>query len=104
MYHRDSHRACSRRLPILSVEVFASVPAEIPHHALVIAASRICPNAPALSCELLVLHRRHGTDAERAGDQERINFIASQLARLIYLTFVLDDEKHEGGPGGDSAG
>ena len=109
MCPNNVNRIGSRRGPILSVDVMvfqrAEIPgrAVIPHRALLQAASRVCPDAPAMVRELVALQRRLGTPAERAGDQERINFIALQLSRLVYAAFVLDDEEREGGVADDSA-
>jgi len=94
----------SRFSPILAVDVFETPVAPIPPRALWQAASRVCPNAPALACELVLLQRRRGTRAERPGDQDRINVIAFRLSSLVYAAFLLDDEEREGGFADDSAG
>jgi hypothetical protein len=103
MYSRNVNRTGFRRSPILAVEVSESPRPALPRRALLLAASRVCLDAPAMACELVLLQRRLGTRAERAADQDRINFLALQLSSLIYAAFLLDDEEREGGLADDSA-
>jgi hypothetical protein len=104
MYAKGIIRIGSRRSPILSVEFFESRPTTIPHHALFRAASRVCPDAPAMARELALLQSRLGTRGQLAHDQDRINVIALQLSSLIYAAFLLEDQEREGGLTDDSAG
>ncbi len=103
MYSGNVNRTRFRRSPILAVDVIESPGLALPHRALMLAASRVCPDAPALACELATLQRRLGTRAECAGDQDRVNLIALQLSSLIYAAFLFDDDERDGGFADDSA-
>ena len=103
MCSKNVIRSGSRFSPILSVDVSESPRALVSPRALLLAASRVCPNAPVMAHELIMLQRRLGTCAELAGDQIRINLIALQLSRLIYAAFLLEDQEREGGLADDSA-
>jgi hypothetical protein len=103
MYSKKLNRSVFRRAPILAVDVVESPKPALRRRALLLAASRVCPDAPAMACELVALQRRLGTGAERAGDQDRVNEIALRLSSLIYAAFLLEDEEREGGPADDSA-
>ena len=103
MCSKNVIRSGSRFSPVLSVDVSESPRAVLSPRALLLAASRFCPNAPVMTRELITLQRRLGTGAELAGDQIRINLIALQLSRLIYAAFLLEDQEREGGLADDSA-
>ena len=103
MYSKNVNRTGLGRSPILCVKVVESPKPSLRRRALLLAASRVCPDAPALACELAALQRRLGTGAERNGDQDRVNDIALRLSSLIYAAFLLEDEEREGGPADDSA-
>lgn len=103
MYSKNVIRTGFRRSPILAVDVLEPPRPALPRHALLLAASRICPDAPSMACEVMAIRRRLGTRAERAGDQDRLNAIALRLSALIYAAFLLDDEEREGGFADDSA-
>ena len=86
------------RGPSLSVRVVTSPgPAVLHRRALLQAAGRLCPDAPALATELVRRQRRLGTWAEEEGDQDRINEIAARLSSLIYAAFLIEDHEREGG-------
>jgi hypothetical protein len=103
MYSNNTNRPGLLRSPILSVDVLESTRPALPRRALLLAASRVCPDAPAMACELVRLQSRLGTRAECAEDQDRINLIALRLSSLIYAAFLLDDEEREGGFADDSS-